>query len=276
MPGDAVSARLQDGQMSPEQVQLQREALGLSKPIVEQYVIYFLNLAAGDMGISTTFNFPVSTLIAQHIRWTIELTVASLLLAVLFGPILGILCDDKRLFVAMPARLLMWTSISSPVYMSAILLVFVLSTLLDLLPATGIGSFRHLIMPTLVLVYHTSGPIARVTQSSIRLIGTQMHVVAAHGRGLKTTYVNRNYVLRIALPSTVTVIALQTGFLLSGTLVIEAVFARPGLGGLMLTAVIQRDYPLLQSLTLLSSITYAFLIIVSDLVQILLDPRITR
>lgn len=276
LPGDAIGARLRDGQMSAEQIEIQRDLMGLTKPIWVQYVDYFADLLVGHMGVSSTYDIPVSTLIRQHLIPTLRLAVASLVAAILFGVGIGLLAEHAQIWIVFPARAVITLSISTPLFVTAILAVLLFSTTLGLFPATGTGTLSHLVLPAFVLGYHAAGAIARTTQTSIRSVRGQMFVMAARGRGLPEYAILRTHILRVTLATITTIIALQAGFLLSGTVVTEAIFARPGLGGLMLTATLQRDYPLLQGLVIISAFAYAIVILISDVFQAILDPRISR
>jgi peptide/nickel transport system permease protein len=162
--------------------------------------------------------------------------------------------------------------LSVPVYWTATLAVVVLASAWSL-PSSGTGGWRHLILPVLVLSVHVMGPIARVVQAGIREVQGAAFVAFAHSKGLHSRLVLRRHVLRVGLLPVFSVLVVQTGFLLGGTVITESVFVRAGLGRLLLTSVVEQDYPVVQGIMILSAIFYTLLNVIADALSRLADPR---
>lgn len=197
----------------------------------------------------------------------------AVLLAALGGLALGVLSAADG-WAGRMARLLVGLALGVPIYWTATLAVVLFAVTLGWLPSSGTGSWRQLVLPVSVLAFHTLGAIARLTQISVREVRAMLFVRTAHGKGLPAGLVLRRHVLRVALPPAVTVIALQTGFLLGGAVIIESVFVRPGIGRLLLDSTLRQDYPVVQGVVVLTATAYVALNTLADIVHRLLDPRL--
>jgi ABC-type dipeptide/oligopeptide/nickel transport system permease component len=164
--------------------------------------------------------------------------------------------------------------LSTPTYWTGLLAILLFSLNMRALPATGEGSLRHLVLPTAVLGFALSGSVARMVRARMSEVISEPHVTVARGLGLPTHRVLLNHVLRPAVAPTVSVIALQFGFLLGGAVVTETVFARRGLGRLALEAVSWRDLPVIQGIVVLSALGYTLVNLMADLAHAWLDPRV--
>jgi len=214
-------------------------------------------------------------MIGQRFGATVLLAACALAVALLVGIGLGILDGllSPRL-MGRAAGIAGVLLLSSPVYWSGTLAIFIFSTRLGWFPATGSGSLRHLVLPACVLGLHVAGSIARVTRTSLRQIRQADFVRTAYAKGLPPRTVALAHILRAGLPPIVSMVALQTGFLLGGTVITEMLFARQGLGQLMHRAVLEQDFPVVQGIVALSAVVYSILTAGADLLSSLLDPRL--
>ena len=275
LPGDAVLNEMLLGGAPQATIDARRAALGLDAPLPLQYGRYLLGLLHGDMGTSLISRQPVTVLIAGQFGPTLALASAALGIALVAGIGLGGL--EAILWPRWPARLaglLNVLLLATPVYWTGTLAIFVFSSGLGWLPATGSGDLAHLILPAAVLGLNVGGSIARVTRTSLRQVLDADFIRTAHAKGLPGHQVIVNHLLRAGLPSIIAVVALQMGFLLGGTVITEAIFARQGLGQLLYRAILDQDFPVVQGIVVLSAVTYSLLGILADLLYGLLDPRL--
>ena len=274
LPGDP--ARLAAGQDADAQtVALVRTELGLDKSLPEQFGRYFLNLAHGDFGTSIRTRRPVSNEIGERFMPTLLLTLTSMAWAVAFGLGIGIVSAVYR--NEWPDRLgmtLAVSGISFPAFALGILLMQIFSVELGWLPTVGADTWRHYILPSLTLGAAVAAVMARFTRAAfIEVIGED-YVRTARAKGLKERRVIAKHCLRNALIPVVTMMGLQFGFLLGGSIVVEAVFNWPGMGRLLVDAVNQRDYPVIQALVLLFSLEFILINLVVDVLYGLINPTI--
>lgn len=273
LPGDALAAQLAQGGATTAQIDAARAQLGLDDHLLAQYGRFLGGLLRGSLGVSLSSGRPVEDMIAERLWPTIELALLAVLLAALGGLALGVLSAADR-WAGRMARLLVGLALGVPIYWTATLAVVLFAVTLGWLPSSGTGSWRQLVLPVSVLAFHTLGAIARLTQISVREVRAMLFVRTAHGKGLPAGLVLRRHVLRVALPPAVTVIALQTGFLLGGAVIIESVFVRPGIGRLLLDSTLRQDYPVVQGVVVLTATAYVALNTLADIVHRLLDPRL--
>ena len=274
LPGDP--ARLAAGvDASPETVELVRQDLGLDKPLPQQFISFFVNLAQGDFGQSLRSKRPVSTEIAERFMPTLLLTLTSMAWAVVFGLVIGIVSAVYR--NRWPDRIgmtLAVSGISFPAFALGMLLMQVFSVQLGWLPTVGADSWRHYILPSLTLGAAVAAVMARFTRASfIEVIGEDF-VRTARAKGVPEKWVILKHTLRNALIPVVTMMGLQFGFLLGGSIVVEAVFNWPGLGRLLVDAIDMRDYPIIQTLVLLFSLEFILINLVVDVLYGFINPTI--
>jgi ABC-type dipeptide/oligopeptide/nickel transport system permease component len=177
--------------------------------------------------------------------------------------------------MAPAARVVTSLSLSTPIYWTGTIAIFVFSAQLDLLPSAGAGRLSQLILPVGVLGFHTSGAVARVTHANVRETLGADFVRAARAKGLPNHIVIWRHVLRASLLPVVTMIALQAGFLFSGTVITESLFVRPGIGRVLLDAIIRQDYPVVQGAAIFTALIYVLFNTLADGLYHLLDPRVT-
>lgn len=274
VPGDAVDATLARGGASPDEVAARREALGLNRPLWRQYGDYVLGVATGDWGESLVTEQPVTEIIWQNIGATSALSGAALAIAVTLGVALGIGAGlGRRRSIRYGAEALASLALSTPVYWTSTLAIYIFAIVLGVLPGVGGGGIRYLILPAAVLGFHTAGSIAQVTAASVRDAQGQAFVRTARAKGLPELDV-LDHVLRVGMLPVVAVVALQLGFLLSGTVITEIIFVRRGLGRVLLAAIDNRDYPVVQGLVVLSALTYSVLNMLADVAYRWIDPRV--
>lgn len=275
LPGDPITSQLTEMGATPEMIEQRKRELGLDAPLWMQYVNYWGGLGKGDWGISLARGIPVMSLLEGALPHTLSLATGALIAASAAGLGLGVLAATHRwLNVSTSSIIVISLAISTPVYCTGTALVYFFSAKLNLLPSSGVGSLQHMILPVGVLGFHTAGAIARVTQTSLRQTLQSDFIRTAYAKGLPARYILLQHTIRASLPPILTVIALQAGFLFSGTVIVETLFLRPGLGRVLVDAVLRRDYTVVQAVTALSALTYTVLGLLVDLIVPLIDPRI--
>jgi glutathione transport system permease protein len=274
LPGDP--ARLAAGQDADAQtLALVRSELGLDRPLPEQFVGYFGRLLRGDMGRSIRTRRLVSTEIAERFMPTLLLTITSMTWSVVIGMLLGVISAVYR--NRWPDRLGMTfavSGISFPPFALGVLLMEIFSVQLGWLPTIGAGSWRHYILPSLTLGAAVAAVMARFTRAAFVDVIAEDFIRTARAKGLTERVVILKHGLRNALIPVVTMMGLQFGFLLGGSIVVEAVFNWPGVGRLLVDAVNQRDYPVIQALVLMFSLEFILINLVVDLLYGLINPTI--
>ena len=269
-PGDPAEVFLGDKRSTPEMLERVREEMGLNRPLPEQYLSYIGNALQGDLGRSLQTNIPVTEQILSRLRWTIELALAAMLLASLFGIGIGIIAAlNHNTLIDTIAMSLALLGISMPVYWSSLLLILVFAVYLKVLPAIGQGSIESLILPTVALALVSAGSLARMVRSSMLEVLNQDFVLTARSKGLSEKIVISRHVLQNALIPVVTILGLMFGNLLSGAVLTETIF-----GKMYVEAVLQKDFTLVQGTTLFIALMYVFINIFIDLIYMLVDPRI--
>ncbi|MBV7482005.1 glutathione ABC transporter permease GsiC [Bordetella sp. BOR01] len=274
LPGDP--ARLAAGQDADlETVELVRKELGLDKPLPEQFVRFFTNIVQGDLGTSIRTRRPVATEIAERFMPTLLLTLVSMAWSVVFGMTIGILSAVYR--NRWPDRLgmtLAVSGISFPAFALGMLFMQIFSVDLGWLPTVGASSWQHYILPSITLGAAVAAVMARFTRASFVEVIQEDFVRTARAKGLRERVVIIKHCLRNALIPVVTMMGLQFGFLLGGSIVVEAVFNWPGLGRLLVDSVNMRDYPVIQALVLLFSLEFILINLVVDMLYGFINPTI--
>ena len=274
LPGDP--ARLAAGpEADQETVELVRQELGLDLPLPQQFVRYFGHMLQGDLGTSLRTKRPVSTEIADRFMPTLWLTLASMVWSVTFGMVIGVISAVWR--NRWPDRLgmtLAVSGISFPAFVLGMMLMQVFSVNLGWLPTVGASSWKHYILPSLTLGAAVAAVMARFTRASFVEVIQEDFVRTARAKGLSERVVVTKHALRNALIPVVTMMGLQFGFLLGGSIVVETVFNWPGLGRLLVDAVTQRDYPVIQGLVLLFSLEFILINLIVDVLYGVINPSI--
>ena len=274
VPGDPAQAMLGEG-ASQEEVERLRRALGLDRPLLTQYTAFLGGLVQGDLGTSFRYNTPVTDQILARLGNTALLAFAAMGVAIVFAIPLGIIAAVFRGrapdHVAMTVAL---AGISMPNFWLGPLLAILFAVYLGWLPVSGTGSVAHLVLPAVTLGAALSAILARMTRASLLEELRELYVLAARARGLSGARAVLRHAFRNSLIPIVTIIGLQFGAVLTGTIITETIFSWPGLGRLLIQAINFRDYPLVQGCILFISVTYVVMNLLTDLTYGLLDPRI--
>ena len=274
VPGDPAQAMLGEG-AAPEELVKLRHSLGLDQPLLAQYKSFLSGIARGDLGTSFRYNTPVTSQIREKLPNTAKLAVAAMVLAVLFAIPLGILAAVFRgTIVDYSAMTVALVGISMPNFWLGPLLAILFAVRLGWLPVSGTGSIWHLVLPAVTLGAALSAILARMTRASLLEELRELYVLAARARGVSRTRAVLGHAFRNSLIPIVTIIGLQFGAVLTGTIITETIFAWPGLGRLLIQAINFRDYPLVQGCILFISVTYVAMNLLTDLAYGFLDPRI--
>jgi peptide/nickel transport system permease protein len=305
VPGDPVAANLgQRAAENPETVAAYRAHYGLDRPLPVQYVTYLGNLVQGDLGESQQTHRPVLTDLQSAVPATLELAIGAIVLSVLIGVAFGVLAAVRRGRAADSAlRLVSLVGISVPTFWLALVAFYVFSFQLDLAPGSGRlapattppphvtglytvdallagewetfgDALAHLMLPTLVLTLYTVGLLTRFTRSAVLEVLEQDYVRSARAKGLPGRTVLFRYVLRAAMVPILTVVGLAFGALLSGTVLVEEIFAWPGVGSYAYQAASHLDLPAVMGVGLLVGVIYLVINLVVDLLYGVIDPRV--
>jgi peptide/nickel transport system permease protein len=275
VPGDPVQVFAGNKGLSPERRAQLRHQYGLDRPLWRQYADYMSGVFHGDLGKSIRTQRPVWDAIRDAIWPTVQLTMAGLVVALLLGVMLGVLAAifHNSWFdsVAMVIALL---GVSVPVFYLGLLLLFLLSFQYHLFPATGSEGLKALVLPGLTIGFASSAYLARLVRSSMLETMNQDYIVTARAKGVVERAVVARHALKNALIPTVTYLGIQLAGLLTGAVVTEQVFSRPGLGRLLVQAIGDRDFPTIQGAILVTAAVYVFVGLIVDLSYGFLDPRI--
>jgi ABC-type dipeptide/oligopeptide/nickel transport system permease component len=274
LSGDPVAVMLPIHATEQDRLTLQHE-LGLDQPVGVQYLGFVTHLFQGDLGRSIKFNQPVLPLIVSKLPLTLLLAVTACGLAVLIGVPLGILTGVRSNGATdWLGSLISLASISLPNFWLGMMLILFVGDYLRWLPVGGSGDLQHLIMPALTLALPSMGLIARLTRASVVAEIRQPYITTARAKGVGQLQVEYRHVLRNAMIPTVTVVGLQFGALLAGSVIVETVFAWPGAGWLLMQGVFARDVPLVRAMVLIIGTAFIVLNLGVDLSYRYLDPRI--
>ncbi|EAA0722962.1 glutathione ABC transporter permease GsiC [Salmonella enterica subsp. enterica] len=274
LPGDP--ARLIAGPEADAQViALVRQQLGLDQPLHVQFWRYITHVLQGDFGTSMVSRRPVSEEIASRFLPTLWLTITSMIWAVLFGMAIGIAAAVWRnRWPDQVGMTLAVTGISFPAFALGMLLMQIFSVDLGWLPTVGADSWQHYILPSLTLGAAVASVMARFTRSSFVDVLSEDYMRTARAKGVSETWVVLKHGLRNAMIPVVTMMGLQFGFLLGGSIVVEKVFNWPGLGRLLVDSVDMRDYPVIQAEVLLFSLEFILINLVVDVLYAAINPAI--
>ena len=274
VPGDPAQAMLGEG-ASPQDIAALSNRLGLDQPLPVQYARFMWGLGHGDLGISLRTGRPVSVSILERMPATAELATAAMLVAVLLAIPLGVAAavwhDTPIDHGAMAAALI---GVSMPNFWLGPLLAIVFAVQLGWLPVSGRGTIAHLVLPAVTLGAALAAILARMTRTSLLEELREPYVAAARARGVSRGGAVWRHALRNSLAPVVTIIGLQLGSVLTGTIITETIFSWPGVGRLLIQSISFRDYPLVQGCILLIAVTYVAVNVLTDVVYGWLDPRV--
>jgi ABC-type dipeptide/oligopeptide/nickel transport system permease component len=274
VPGDPVAQMLGEGARAEDLTQL-RHTLGLDLPIPVQYGRYLSGVLHGNLGESFRFQQPVLKVVAEHYPATLELAVVALFICALIGIPAGVLAAHKRGERTDHAvGVLTLFGLSVPNFALGPVLILFFSVVLGWLPVSGRGGVSHLILPAFTLGAALAAILTRMVRTSVIEELSADYVRTARAKGVSESGVLFRHALRNALIPILTILGLQFGTLLAGTIVTESIFSWPGVGRLAVQAIGARDYPLLQGCILLIAVSYVFVNLLTDLIYALVDPRV--
>jgi glutathione transport system permease protein len=280
-PGDPVQIMLGDYR-TPELEAALRARYGLDQPLPVQYLIYVGNVLTGNFGVSYWRNQDVTSLVASVLPYTLQLAVAAIVVTCLIGLPLGILAALKRnTFADVAAMMIALLGIAAPGFLLALLMIYVLSYTLGWFPVAGAGEgtdlvnqLHSLVLPALALGFSSAALTARTTRAALLNVLNEDYLRTARAKGLRSATILSNHALRNGLIPVLAVLGLQLGQLIGGAGVIEIVFNRPGVGKLLIDAILSRDYPLSQALLAVLLTGVIVINLITDVLYGLVDPRL--
>lgn len=287
-PGDPVDALVNPevvASMGPEFLAQQREALGLNEPILVRYGIWLREVATGNLGFSFMDRQPISTKIIERFWPTLRLMFTAQLIAIIIAVPVGVISALRQYsLLDYTATILGFAAISVPSFFLSLAGIYVFALKIPIFPAGGMvtvgqepslaDSLWHLVLPAVILGLAEAAPLIRYTRSSMLEVIRQDYVRTAQAKGLRERTVIYQHALRNALIPLVTVVALGLPRLLGGTVIVEAIFAWPGMGTLAITAVRGRDYPVIMAINLITAVMILMSNLLADVIYAVIDPRI--
>lgn len=278
LPGDPAELMLQGaegGATTPERLVEIRQEMGLNDPLIVQYGRFVGHALMGDLGTSIRFRVPVDGLIIERFGYTLQLAVSGLCVALAIGMPLGILAAVRQnSWVDAAAMAIAYVGAAMPVYWLGLLLILFFSFTLNWLPPAGADDWRSLILPAVTLGFVSAGLISRLVRSSMLEVLSEDYIRTSRAKGLSEWAVVWRHGLKNALIPVVTMVGLQFGAMLAGAVVTETVFSRPGVGRLIVSAILSKDYPLVQGCILFLAVVYLSVNLIVDMTYAWLDPRI--
>ena len=273
--GDPVRMMLPED-ATPEEVQTMQIRMGLDRPVIVQYLDFVKRAATGDLGNSIRQKVSVTKLILERIPATLELTFVALLIGILISFPVGIFAAVRHnsiwdLFATSFSLL----GQAAPTFWTGLMLILVFGVQLQVLPISGRDSLAHLVLPAVTLGFYVTGRITRMVRSGMLEVLGKEYIRTARAKGLLESTVVWAHSLRNASIPVVTLIGLEFASLLGGAIIIETVFAWPGIGRLVVNAVFQRDFPVIQGVVLISAVLFVLVNLIVDLLYSILDPRIS-
>jgi ABC-type dipeptide/oligopeptide/nickel transport system permease component len=274
VPGDPIDNLIQIGSTEEQKAAL-IASYGLDKPLPVQYGIWFLKMLQGDLGEAMILRRPVADLIAQNLPHSLILGSLALLFSTLVGVAAGALAaiwKDSWLDRAVMTIILLGSTV--PSFWLGLLMILLFAVQLGWFPVSGARSWSALVLPVLTIGIGGVALVARVTRAAMIEIARKDFVMMLHAKGVQPTEIQLKHVLRHALLPVVTILSLRIGWILGGAVTIEYVFARPGLGSLLITSLNQRDYPVVQGCLLMLAIAVILGTLLGDILQASMDPRL--
>jgi ABC-type dipeptide/oligopeptide/nickel transport system permease component len=275
LSGDPVMLML-PGDASHAEIEALREQMGFNDPLYEQYLRFAWQALRGKFGNSLYYKVPAMELILERLPASLELAVAAMLIALVVAVPVGIISAVRRgSLLDMGSMLGALFGLSMPHFWLGIMMILLFSVELGWLPTSGRGSLAQLVMPSIALGLSLTAMFARLTRSVMLEVLSLDYIRTARSKGLKEWIVISKHALKNALIPIVTVAGMQFGFLLGGTVIIETVFAWPGVGRLVIQAIFNRDYPLVQSIVLVLALIFVAVNFLVDMLYMYLDPQIS-
>ncbi len=275
LPGDPAEALLGPNVVSADQVEQLREQLGLNDPLYIQYGRFLGGALRGDFGRSLRSRRPVFDELLTQLPATLELTFGALGLAIAIGFPLGLLAALRsNTWVDSLSMLIAVAGLAMPSFWLCMLLIFFFSVHLGWFPATGQGGLERLVLPVFALGYYAASLIARLVRSATLEVLRQDYITTAHAKGLAGSVVMYRHVMRNALIPVITILGVQFGFLLGGTVIVETIFGRPGIGRLLVDGILYQDYRVVQATIVFIAMGFLTTNLIVDIIYGLIDPRI--
>jgi ABC-type dipeptide/oligopeptide/nickel transport system permease component len=274
VPGDPIDNLLRIG-ATPEQKAQLTAKYGLDQPLVTQYLIWLRKLLSGDLGDAIVMRRPVATLIAQNLPYSLSLGCLALVFSTLVGIVTGALAaiyKDSKFDHGLMTAILIGSTL--PSFWLGLLMILLFAVELGWFPVSGARNWTSLVLPVLTIGLGGTALVARVTRVAMIDINQRDFVMLLHAKGLSRWHIQLRHVLRHALMPVITILGLRIGWVLGGAVTVEFVFARPGLGMLLIKALNQRDYPVVQGCLLMLAIAVMLGTLIGDLIQAAMDPRI--
>ncbi len=275
VPGDPAEIFLGENRSTPELLAQVRADMGLDRPLHVQYLSFVTDALQGDLGESLNNGRSIVREIRERFPPTLELTLAALAIAIVLGIGLGIVSAlHHNTWIDSAAMVFALVGVSMPVFWSSLLLIFVFSVRLQWFPAIGEGGLERLVLPAFALGMLSSATLARLVRSSMLEVLGQDYIRTAVAKGVLPRTVTFRHALKNALIPTITVIGIQFGQLLSGTVITETIFARIGIGRYYVESLLNKDFPVVQALTLMIAVLYVVINLLVDISYSFIDPRI--
>ena len=278
-PVDPAEAFLAAAHIQPtdEILEQKRQEFGLDQPFFYQYINSIMKICQLDFGISYVSNKQVWDEVISRIPATIQLALGSILIALLVSIPLGFLAGVKKnSLIDHFSRILSFLGASIPSFWLGYLFIFFFSVKLDLFPVEGVGTWQHLVLPSVTLALPLIAIYTRLLRASVLENLQQPYVLFARTRGINERTIMAKHVLRIAISPMITGLGMNLGKLLTGTIIVEAVFSWPGFGRYFIEAIFNRDIPVIQCYVLIAAILFIVSNLIVDLIQMYIDPRISR
>ena len=274
LSGDPAMA-LAGENATPKEIEVIRHQYGLDRPIIIQYVNWARRALRGDFGVSPYFNQPVEKIIGGRLGITMTLGGCALAFAICLAVPMGVLASIRpNTWIDRVALTISVLGQAMPSFFFGLILIIIFGVMLRWLPISGSSTWRHFIMPAIALGYYATPAIMRLTRSGMLEVLASDYIRTARAKGLKAGVVLFKHALRNAIIPVVSLLAVQFGFMLGGSLVIETIFAINGVGFLGYESISRTDLPMVQAIVLLVSMFYVVLTFFSDLLNAFLDPRI--
>jgi len=276
IPGDPVSIILGGTPASEEVLQAERHNLGLDRPVLVQFFDFLRRAATGDFGLSFTTRQPVITMIGSQLPYTLSLAGGGLLVGSLFGTLLGTLAGLRpNGWADMAVMTSALIGLSLPTFWIGMVMIHVFGNVLRWVPIVGTG-FSSLILPSITVGLFLAGGLARLIRASIIEVQNQDYIRTARAKGLWPVTIVAKHIARNAVIPPITLLGVQFALLIGGAVVTERVFARPGIGNLLVEGVLSKDYPLVQGVVTMTTAGYIIINLLVDVLYGLIDPRISR
>lgn len=274
LPGDPAKT-LAGVEATVEEVEAIREEWGLNDPLIVQYGNYMKDLLRGDMGRSLKSSTPVTELILSRFQYTIQLVLAGVLWAPALGIFIGVMCAIKRgKAFDLGGMLFAIAGLSAPGFWVGLMLIQVFAVNLGWLPSGGLDSWKSLVLPSIVMGLGIMAVLARYSRSSMLETLREDYVRTARAKGQKESVVMFRHAFKNSLIQVVTILGLQIGGLLSGSVITETIFSIPGMGRLLVDSIAYRDYPAIQGLLMIFSLQYVLINLFVDLLYGVINPKI--